>query len=197
METEERETQHSNELRSVGTEPFLAKRVWLKALLAIGALCLAAACDSSLPEERLEASQEALERVEAELAEAQREVEVRSRALAEVEQRLVQARKAAARLEKRQETAEQRLAQRATDVVLFRALQQELLEREALASVAIVAEVQDREVTLRGAVPEPSLRREAETIARATQGVGAVRNRIRLESAVQPGDPTRYDMGEK
>lgn len=165
---------------------------------ALAALILAGnGCDSSRPEERLAASRAQLEQVQSELAEAKEDVEARRQALAEAERRLARAQKAVDQLEKQQENAQQRLAQRATDVAIFRALQQKLLERESLESVAIVAEVKERVVTLRGTVPDPELREEAEEIAHGTPGVDEVRNRIRLESATgeetltseSPGDP--------
>lgn len=172
------------ELRSARRESFThdgpsarnALRVVLGVALALGA------CGSDRPEERLEASRERLEEVQTELAEAKREVEARRQALAAAEQRLERARKEVQQLEEERRNAQQRLARRATDVAIFRALQQELLKRKSLRSVAIVAEVRDGEVTLRGTVPDAALRREAEEIAQKTPGVEKIQNRIRLES---------------
>lgn len=72
------------------------------------------------------------------------------------------------------------------DAELFRLVQRELLEAGALARVAISAEVNDGEVTLRGVVPDEETRSAAEQIARMQPGVRNVANEIRVKRARGP-----------
>ncbi len=68
-----------------------------------------------------------------------------------------------------------------SDTELFRMVQRELLEAQALARVAIAAEVRDGRVTLRGVVPDDATRRAAEDIAATLPGVASVANEIRVK----------------
>ena len=64
--------------------------------------------------------------------------------------------------------------------MLFRRVQQALLDAPALQEVAIAAEVEDGIVTLRGTVPDADTRRIVERVARGVPQVTSVDNRVRI-----------------
>lgn len=74
------------------------------------------------------------------------------------------------------------LEERADDVAIFRSLQRSLLDAGELSSIGIVAEVNDRTVTLRGEVADAEHRKRAVEIARNTAGVLEVRDEMTLVS---------------
>ena len=81
---------------------------------------------------------------------------------------------------------ERRLNGLATDELIFRSLQQALLEDGTLRDTAISARVQKGIVYLSGEVSEDGLRMHAESIAGETPGVRAVENHIVLDLPEAP-----------
>jgi len=71
-----------------------------------------------------------------------------------------------------------RLEQQATDVALFRAVQESLLGNDRLRSSNVVAHVRDGVVTLYGTVPDAQRRDRAVEVARSTPGVSSVESQI-------------------
>ena len=120
-------------------------------------------------------------RSEVEIASAtvqEREAEVQ-----EAQQRLSEARVA---LKKAQQTVAARKAtvdKSATDAVLFRTVQKQLLRDEKLQDVAISASVVNGTVTLTGNVADAAQRDLAIELARTTPGVANVESRIRVPVA--------------
>ena len=92
---------------------------------------------------------------------------------------------AAARGEQREAEAriaeiEKELGEHATDPVLFRMVQKQLLDDDDLEDVAISARVERGVVTLSGVVEDEDLRERAAKVAGAVPGVVSVQNRIQL-----------------
>jgi len=77
-------------------------------------------------------------------------------------------------------SAEGRLSDRATDEVLFRAIQRQLLQDKALRDTAVAVHVEDGRVTLTGRVPEAKLRARAEASIARARGVKSLENRIEV-----------------
>ncbi len=69
------------------------------------------------------------------------------------------------------------------DPVLFRNVQRELLDAASLREVAIAAEVEDGVVTLRGRVPDETLRKAAVALVTDVDGVISVEDRIEVAEA--------------
>lgn len=158
----------------VGATTFLA------ALLVVS--CFAAGCERPPEAEYDVASrkvgkaeqavlklQDALEASEAHAREALEGVERDRKALIDARQKLAK--------------AEGRLGELATDEVLFRAIQRQLLDDEALRQSAISVKVEQGRVTLSGQVASSKLRaRAAEKLAGA-RGVKGVDNRIEVSAS--------------
>jgi len=161
------------------------RTTWMRVVLATATAALA--CEGHDPEaDLIEASQavaEARSRVET----ARAAVEKREAEVEEAKQRLADAR---ASLREAQESVakyEESVDRSATDAVLFRSVQKQLLEDRALKDVAIGARVDNGVVTLSGSVPNAKLRDRAVEIARKAPGVDRVESRI--EVPVAAGKP--------
>jgi osmotically-inducible protein OsmY len=112
-------------------------------------------------------------------------------ARAEVEREqseLDSARAQLAEAEKLLAEGEREVSRHASDPYLFRAVQRGLLEDAELDGLAISARVNQRVVTLEGAVPSAALRTRAEEIAAGTPGVLDTQNRISIDVAAAPED---------
>ena len=83
---------------------------------------------------------------------------------------------------------EKELGAHATDPVLFRMVQKQLLEDDDLEDVAISANVQRGVVTLSGVVNNEKLRDRAVKLAEAVPGVVSVQDRIQVAPAEASGD---------
>jgi len=151
--------------------------------LALGlgvALIGAAGCGDDATQRWEEAKEELSEAREA-VREANAEVEARREALQEAEAVLAKAREQEREARERLDEARHQVSEEATDAVLFRAVQERLLEDEKLEDVAISAQVSDGVVTLRGEVSDPKLRDRALEIARGVPGVVEVQSDIRVK----------------
>jgi osmotically-inducible protein OsmY len=85
-------------------------------------------------------------------------------------------------------TIEKELGQHATDPVLFRMVQKQLLDDDDLEDVAISATVQHGVVTLAGIVSNQKLRERAVKLAESVPGVVSVQDRIQVAPAEASGD---------
>ncbi len=148
----------------------------LRPLLILLPLVLLIGCGEPTQEELLEAATEALEGANLEADEA-------SAALAQREEELAMAQSARDGAAERLREAQRGLAEartqvglHATDDLLFRKVQQALLEDAVLADVAVSAKVEDGVVTLSGDVPSEAVRSHATVLAEAVPGVAEVRS---------------------
>lgn len=153
-------------------------RAFFPAAALIATASIFAACAEDTPEARLSDAGEQVEEVEDDLASIEERI-------AEHEQALDRLRDRRQKMKDRLRTLEERLAQRATDVALFRAVQSALLDEEGLAETAINVLVEDANVTLVGTVPSAKQREEALAIARDTAGVATVKSRLRIDDPEQ------------
>jgi osmotically-inducible protein OsmY len=136
------------------------------------------ACGSETPEARLGDAGEKVEEAEETLESLDQRIDEHERALDELRDRR-------RKMKDRLRTLEERLAARATDVALFRAVQSALLDEPGLKETAINVLVEDKRVTLVGAVPSADQRDRALAIARAAPGVGEVASRLRIHDPEQ------------
>jgi osmotically-inducible protein OsmY len=167
----------------------------LAPFLAFGLSFAALACGS---DDAVESAPPSVEDAAAHLASAQQEVVALRQIAAESEQAQQAAEAKAASAESELEAtreaydqarnalrdAELKLASLQppppSDDVVFRRVQQQLLEAPALAEVAIQATVAERKVTLRGSVPDDATRDAAIAVARSVDGVAGVDSEIQV-----------------
>ncbi|MGH0030155.1 MAG: BON domain-containing protein [Myxococcota bacterium] len=159
------------------------------ALCALLASLLLAACGG---EDSLEAAREQLAQIKQEVADAEEEVRMREENAAKANEALETARKTLAEARRRLAEADTAVAQAAKDPVLFRAVQQRLLDAPELEGLAVSARVQNRVVTLEGSVPDEAEKARAEEIAAGTTGVETVVNQIRVTAPV-PARPKKTE----
>jgi osmotically-inducible protein OsmY len=158
-----------------------------------------AAARNAAAERDLASEREAFEQARAELDVAKSRVEQKSQALTAARENADNALAEVDAVERELRAAESELRRAeeslaalgeaevtVDDSELFRLVQRELLEAGALSRVAISAEVNDGEVTLRGVVPDEETRRAAEEIARTQPGVTGVANEIRVKDSRGP-----------
>lgn len=154
----------------------------VRLLAAAGLLLFLASCGD--PDEiaygdastRLTKAEEAVLRAAEDLAASDWNVEVALERSERARKALIDARRDLAR-------AAGRLGKAATDEVLFRVIQRQLLEDKALRRTSISVRVNGGRVTLEGRVPDEKLRaRAGETVARA-RGVSSVENLIEVAAS--------------
>jgi osmotically-inducible protein OsmY len=150
----------------------------LRSLLILLPLALMMGCGEPTQEELLEAATEALGAAELESDDA-------SSALAQREEELALAQSARDEAAERVREGERSLSEaraqvglHATDDLLFRTVQQALLEDSVLADVAISAKVEDGVITLTGDVPSEAIRSHATLLAEGVPGVAEVRSQL-------------------
>jgi len=88
--------------------------------------------------------------------------------------------------ERRIAEIEKELGTHATDPVLFRMVQKQLLDDDDLEDVAISARVERGVVTLSGVVSEEKLRERAVKLAESVPGVVSVQDRIQVAGGKAP-----------
>ena len=156
------------------------RRAARRALLVAAALALGSCGES--PEQRLERVSLELEGVRSAALRAQQHAQQREQSFERAKAELEQARKAQREAELALAEAESRVDLRGVDDLIFRLVQERLLEDKDLEGVAIRASVARGVVTLEGEVPSASLRERALGIAQTTTGVSRVRDSIRVEA---------------
>lgn len=119
------------------------------------------------------------------LSETQLEVRRRQDALASAEtaarrarDRVEAERQALIRAKEELARAERRLADAATDAVLFRTIQRQLLEDRRLRGTAVSVRVEAAVVTLSGRVDDAAVREHAGLVVAKAPGVKMVNNRV-------------------
>ncbi len=158
-------------------------------LLPIPVLCaaLCAALLLACGGDGLEAASQELEAIQAEVEQARAELRTREGEAQAATASLERAQANLERAEKRLVAARDRVEEATNDTVLFRAVQQRLLDESDLDGVAITARVERRTATLDGSVPHEKLKKLAEEIAQQTRGIETVVNRITVDVAA-PGE---------
>ena len=157
-------------------------RLLARALLATAtaAVIAAAGCGEADPDAALEEASAELDAAREQLEAADAGIrEIRSE-MREAEERLVDAERVRREAQRHVTEAEALLSERASDDVLFRAVQRRLLEDETLADSAVVALVADRVVTLRGQLANERLRARAVEVARSAPGVAEVVSELQI-----------------
>ena len=152
-----------------------------RAILTVLATALVAlACGGSDPEVDLEQASQAVEEARVQVEKARETVQTRESEVKDAQERLAEARATLREAESEFAQREAEVNRSATDAVLFRAVQKQLLDDADLSDVAIAARVSKGVVTLSGSVPSAKLRDRAVEIARTTPGVGSVESRIEV-----------------
>lgn len=155
----------------------------LPLLAAAAVLAALAGCGEPTQEERFQEARDEAATIESRLEDARTVLEERRKEYQATQQALEEARQKVASLEEEHEAALVEVRRYATDDVLFRQVQERLLEDDELSKVAISATVESGIVTLRGDVPDASLGERAEELASGVAGVRAVQSRIEVTPA--------------
>jgi osmotically-inducible protein OsmY len=154
---------------------------WIRPGLAVGLFALG--CGGSDPAVDLERASQAVDEARSRVGTAREVVTARESEVKDAKKRLAEAQTALHDAQTELATNEAAVDRNATDAVLFRTVQQRLLEDDDLAKVAIAASVTNGTVTLSGSVPNGELRDRAVEVARATPGVQKVQSRIEVPVA--------------
>jgi len=159
------------------------------AMLAAAALPLVVlACGEPDPEKALEEASAELASAREVLAAADGDInELRAR-MRELETQLTDAERVRREAQRHVNEAETLVTERASDDVLFRAVQRRLLEDSKLADAAVTARVSSRVVTLTGEVANDALRKRAIAVAEAAPGVAQVVSELRVPRAEPAAD---------
>lgn len=162
--------------------------ICLTLALVVTATCLG--CGGSDPEAELVQASQAVEHARTAVEAARELVTKREAEVQQAQARLTEARAALREAQEKVAKGEAKVDRRATDAVLFRAVQKQLLTDDALREVAISATVTNGNVTLAGTVNSAKQRDRALELARATPGVGQVESRITVSTpaAKKPAD---------
>ena len=154
--------------------------------IALALAILLGACGEPSPEAQLADARQQLERARQEVASAEARHQDAQRKLERAREARDQAAEALRRAKAELARARKEVGRFATDDAIFRSVQKRMLEDEKLSEVAIPVRVEKGVVVLTGTVPEKSLAKRAEELAREASGVIEVRNRIEVRS----GPPT-------
>ena len=146
------------------------------------------ACGEPSIEEKLSNAEALLVDARAAVQEAQEQVDETQESLEQAQSDVEAARQELRDAESRLAEVESKVDFRATDALLFRAIQKRLLEADELTDLAIRAEVVRGGVTLHGSVSRPEARDTAIEIAKSVPGVARVDSRIEVleESSAAP-----------
>jgi osmotically-inducible protein OsmY len=155
----------------------------LSYVTAIAAAALLLGCGGSDPEVDLERASKAAEETRSAVEIAAERVKQREADVKQAQAKLEEARAALRQIKEELAKREAKVDRRATDEVLFRAVQKRLLEDRDLASVAIAAHVNNGLVTLSGNVPNTKVRDRATAVARETPGVQRVESQVQVVAA--------------
>jgi osmotically-inducible protein OsmY len=153
---------------------------------AILACALAAGCGGGDEEERLARLGDELAQLREGLAETRAVVVERESAAKAAQDALASARGEQRDQEKRIAQIEKELGKHATDPVLFRLVQKQLLEDAKLEPFAISARVDRGVVTLSGVVKDEKLRARAVELAQSVPGVLSVQDRMQVSEPPKP-----------
>jgi osmotically-inducible protein OsmY len=159
-------------------------RARFRALLVAGLLALSCGGDDEAA--RIEELSEELSELREGLPALRARVEERETTAKAAQDELAEARGALRVSESRIAEIQREVGAHATDPVLFRMVQQQLLEDDELEDVAISARVEHGVVTLSGVVPEAELGARAVQLAESVPGVVSVQNRIQVAEGKAP-----------
>jgi len=141
---------------------------------------LAWSCGGDDEAARLESLSQELGVLREELPELREQIARREAVAKAAQDELAKARGALRDSEQRIAEIEKEIGANATDPLLFRMIQTQLLEDDDLEDVAISARVEHGAVTLSGVVPKAKLRERAAKLAESIPGVVSVQNRIQV-----------------
>lgn len=160
-----------------------------RTLTIVAAVALSAvACGGPTGEAELKEASAKLEDVRAQVEDAKEKVAARQAGLEKAKQALAEAQTELREAERRLAKTEAQVDLSATDAVLFRSIQKQLLEDDKLENVAISAKVTSGNVVLSGSVPNAKLRDRALALARATPGVVSVQSLIEVPVSAKKAD---------
>jgi osmotically-inducible protein OsmY len=157
-------------------------RISTALLLVVGLV----ACGDS-DEDRLTQADNVLREAREAVRSARDDVQAKVQGVETAKADLEKAREALATAEQELVAAEGQVDLKATDALLFRAIQRKLLEDDELEDLAIRAQVEKGVVTLYGSVPDGETNETALEIVRRFPGVVAAESQLEVGSVASPG----------
>jgi osmotically-inducible protein OsmY len=158
----------------------------MKRIAAALALAIPVACGEPSLEDRLSETEAVLAESREAVQGARRTLEEREKAAESARVDVEEARRALEEAERKLVEAESQVDLGTTDALVFRAVQQRLLEEEQLRDVQVRAQVERGVVTLRGKAADPEIADLAVAIAQAVPGVASVESRIEVSAPAGP-----------
>ena len=155
-----------------------------------------AGCSQS-PQEQYDAAVESVNEAQSAIKDAQKKVDKTDEKIAEARKDHQEAQQA---LNDKQDTlreARTKAQKQASDEILFRVLQRDVLTKDAFEKSAISVSVDQRVVTLTGSVPDADTRDEAVKLVRNQPGVANVRDQLELENDQQTAQKNSQKNGQK
>lgn len=140
---------------------------------------------SQSPQEQYDAAVESVNEAQSAIKDAKKKVDKTNEKIAAARKDHQKAQQA---LNEKQETlreARSKAQKQASDEILFRVLQRDVLTKDAFEKSAISVSVDQRVVTLTGSVPDADTRDEAVKLVRNQPGVANVRDQLELENDQQ------------
>lgn len=153
---------------------------------AASLVLIALSCSEPDPEQALEEASAELASAREVLEEADADVDELRGRMRELETQLTDAERVRREAQQHVNEAEALVTERASDDVLFRAVQRRLLEDSKLADAAVTASVSSRVVTLTGQVANDALRKRAISVAQAAPGVSQVVSQLQVPRKATP-----------
>ena len=165
-------------------EEFAMRRVksysGVVAAAALVSLFGLAGCSQS-PQEQYDAAVEAVNEAQSEISDARDKVKTTNEKIAEARKDHQKAQAALDDKQDRLREARTKAQKQASDEILFRVLQRDVLTKEAFEKSAISVSVDQRVVTLTGTVADAETRDRAVKLVRNQPGVADVRNQLQLQ----------------
>ncbi|WP_348761530.1 BON domain-containing protein [uncultured Salinisphaera sp.] len=165
-------------------EEFAMRRVksysGVVAAAALVSLFGLAGCSQS-PQEQYDAAVEAVNEAQSEISDARDKVKTTNEKIAEARKDHQKAQAALDDKQDRLREARTKAQKQASDEILFRVLQRDVLTKEAFEKSAISVSVDQRVVTLTGTVADAETRDRAVKLVRNQPGVADVRDQLQLQ----------------
>lgn len=144
-------------------------------------------CGDSSDEEMLSRAEDLLRDAREAVRSARDDVQAKEEGVKSAESELTAARHVLQEAEEGLGQAESQVDLKATDALLFRAIQRKLLEDDRLERLAIRADVNKGVVTLRGSVPDAESRDTAIEVVQSFPGVVSVDSKLEVPAEAEQG----------
>jgi osmotically-inducible protein OsmY len=165
----------------------MERRLWMRISAALLLVFGLAGCSGDSDEDLLTQADKVLREAREAVRSAREGVQAKEQGVETAKADLEQAREALKQAEQELGQAEGQVDLKATDALLFRAIQRKLLEEDRFEGMAIQARVRRGVVTLQGSVPDAETNEAALEIVRSFPGVVSAESQLEVGSVASPG----------